>query len=152
VLATDGESSFSHTGIVYVIQGEPFVVHATPGRSLADPKPVQVEPVAAFFAPASASKGAVYRLRGEDRAAGARAAAVAYRYAFEGRLFDGEFRLDSAESLYCTELVWRSYLEAGLDLVGGEFDEISVPLFQRTCLLPGRLQASSRLREVRHFP
>ena len=149
VLSADVDSTFSHTGIVYLIDGVPFVVHASPGESLAHPSKLKVDSMAEFLEPASAA--AVYRARTDSEALGRRAAERAYAYALEGRLFDTQLDLGTDEALYCTELVWKSYLAAGLDLVDGELDRLAGPLFHKSCLLPSRLQASPHIRQIETF-
>jgi hypothetical protein len=44
--------------------------------------------------------------------------------------FDREFNLDTDEALYCTELIYKAYREAGVDIIGGEFNIVEFPLVQ----------------------
>lgn len=151
VLSVDARSRFSHIGIIHLVAGEPLVIHASPGTSLADPTKIMIEPMADFFAADQTLAAALYRPRKDYREAGEQAAAIAYGYVLEERLFDVAFSLETAEALYCTELVWRSYLEAGLDLVGGKLDQLSIPLYQEKCLLPSSLEMSPYLYHVHNF-
>lgn len=148
VLSADTASRFSHVGIVHLVEGDPVVVHASPGASLVHETKIKVEPVASFLGQTHASAAALYRPREKYRAIGERAAVIAHGYALEERVFDAAFSLATENALYCTELVWRSYLEAGLDLVDSEFDHLPLPLYQEKCLLPSRLQASPYLQLV----
>ena len=145
VLYADTQSRFSHIGIVHFMGADPVVIHATPGSSLAQETKIKVEPVASFLAQPQAVAAAIYRVRQAHETVGERAAAMAHAYVLEERIFDSAFDLETEAALYCTELVWKSYLEAGLDLADGELDHLSLPLYQRKCLFPSRLQASRHL-------
>ena len=51
--------------------------------------------------------------------------------------FDKAFNLQSDRTLYCTELVYKAYLGAGVDIINGEFDVIDLPwLDAREVILP----------------
>ncbi len=151
VLWGDGRSQFSHTGIVRLVAGAPLVIHAAPGASLAEETKITIEPIASFLDRSRATAAALYRPRERHLALGEEAAAIAHGYAVEERIFDAGFRLETEAALYCTELVWRAYLEAGLDLVDGELDQFSFPLHQGPGLLPSRLQMSPYLHLVHDF-
>lgn len=121
VLSGDRDPEFSHVGIVAERGGALVVVHAVPSDD-GEPEPVRVEPLATFYAPEAADLGAVRRPA--DPAIGRAAARAALRLA-RGRHFDATLDLDSDDLLYCTELVWKAYREAGLDLTGGHLDYAS---------------------------
>lgn len=146
VLAVDDASAYSHVGLVHQVGSTSLLVHASPGDSLAETTRIRVEPIERVFAESRAA--VLYRPRPPFREIGARAAAIAHRYVDEGRTFDAGFCLDTERELYCTELVWRAYREAGLDLAGGRFDDLSLPLFHEPCILPSRLQRSPYLRRI----
>lgn len=159
VLTADGGSSYSHVGLVRVSAGVPLVVHALPPEDLrpgvshgpGDPGGVLAEPFSEFLAPARATAAAIYRLRDGERAGiAARAAEAAYRRALRGTPFDSRFDLATEDSVYCTELVWRAFREAGLDVVDGHMDSLSIPLARdRPYILPGRLLASRHFIRIR---
>ena len=147
VLTADPRSVYSHVGILYMGEDGPFVIHAVPGDDLAAPPPLRVEPLASFTEAASAV--GVRRLGEAYAAAYAEAAArIALSYARDSVLFDAGFSLQSSEAMYCTELVWRAYREAGLDLVDGGFDNLRIPLGDGPYILPSSLLGSPYLTDV----
>lgn len=131
VLSVDGSSDFSHVGIAVRAKDQILVVHATPPEGTFSGGVIS-EPLDSFLLPEAASTAAVFRLRSSDAAA--RAALKAVGYARAHAPFDSDFDLSTPEALYCTELVWRAYLESGVDLAGRSFNE--------RYLLPSRLLAS----------
>ena len=145
VLSGDDRPQFSHVGIVAEQEGALVVVHATPGNDVSVPEPLRTEPLAAFFAPEAAEAGALRRPR--DPALGRAAAAAAQRLA-PGRTFDADLDLGTDDRLYCTELVWKAYREAGLDLTSGRFDRASGLLHDGPMVFPSTLLHTPHLAPV----
>jgi Permuted papain-like amidase enzyme, YaeF/YiiX, C92 family len=143
VLAADGQGEFSHVGLVSVRNGRVWVLHATPPEEPGVAGGVLAEPLASFLAPEKASAAAVYRTR--DRQAAPAAERAAWRFIAGHLPFDDDFDLSSPDRLYCTELVWKAYREAGVDLETG----VTGP--RGRYLLPGRLARSPQLTQVRVF-
>lgn len=121
----DDAGEFSHVGIVHILPGgEAVVVHAFPERE-GQTGMVQVDPLADFVA--GQQEVAVYRPHPQYQAQARQAAEWAFGLAGEVP-FDDAFDLETAEAVYCTELVWRAYLEAGIDLAAGNFQEVELPI------------------------
>lgn len=105
------DHTYGHVGIVVLTRdGTLGVIHAggdplsPEGRVLTDPLP--------FFLGAS-SAAALYRPRGsEDRIS--RLIDFAKEASDLAVPFDTSFSLASEDALYCTELVWRAFLYAGM--------------------------------------
>lgn len=148
VLTADPESGFSHAGLVRRTEGETWVIHALTETPLTREAKIRAEPLDTFLGELS---GALYRPSGNFAETGQRAAEVAYGYVLEGKTFDSHFDLETEDKLYCTELVWKAYLEAGLDLVDGEFDDVRIPMFHQRGIFPGRLLRSPYLQLVHQF-
>ena len=146
VLAADRSSEYSHVGILHLGPEGPLVIHAVPASGSGTPEPIRVEPLNEFLRPEFATAAAVWRLDSERLAA--RAAAAALQYARDRVLFDAFFDLSNSERMYCTEMVWRAYLDAGIDLVEGRFTTVSMPLVRGAVLLPSTLLGSLYLTEV----
>ena len=149
VLTADRQGSFSHVGMVLVEAGIPWVVHATPDEPVDTQGAVVREHLNQFLSADRASATAVYRASDPVRAD--HAAAVAADYARRRLPFDAAFDLLTSDNLYCTELVWRAYLEVGLDLTGGNRDELPIPLGRGLYLLPGTLLSGHLLEAVEQF-
>lgn len=153
VVEADAGSRFSHVGLAVVDEGleggEVFVIHATPGDG-STASGVVSEPLASYLSPSSAQDAAVLRVGRPDAA---RAAADRARtWARLAVPFDGAFEAGYDDAwdgaLYCTELVWKAYLHAGVDLLDGRFDTLDLPLGPDRYVLPSSLLASKHLTEI----
>lgn len=146
VLASDPDSRFSHAGMLARVGGLLGVVHALPAEAAHPKGEVIVEPLASFLSPADASEYAVYRLKAPPGSQTAEVASLhALRFAREHRRFDDQFSLATSSRLYCSELVWRAFLEAGVDLVDGHFRHLAIPIGSREFVLPSSLAGSSHV-------
>ena len=116
----DRESVYSHIGLVDVRQATPYVVHIEPGSG-DDESLVRRERLETFLAPERASAFAVLHVIPPDDRRGVAAIEAALRYQSQGVGFDKQYDLRTADEMYCSELVWRAYVDAGLDLVDGAF-------------------------------
>ncbi len=148
VLLADSQSVYSHVGLLLVGGSHPLVVHVVSPETFGDPASVQVEPLATFIAGQRTSAVTVRRLdHPQSGHYASLAAEAASAYARQALPFDGRFDLESKDRLYCTELVWRAYLEAGIDLVDGVFVRLATPFGKGRFLLPSSLLNSRYLRE-----
>lgn len=141
IKAFDRGGAFSHVGLLDVGRDGAHVVHIEPG-STADDSRVRREPLNVFLAPGRADAYAVYHVAPADPVRGAVAVAAALRYVAHGTSFDRDYRLDTPDALYCTELVWRAYREAGLDLIDGRVADL--PTLLRRPVIAVAFLAGSR--------
>mgnify|MGYP003788599063 CR=1 FL=1 len=149
VLLNDRESPFSHTGIVALEDGIPYVIHAVPGEPGKNGEElVKRDLLTEFLSPEKAAQFAVFRLKNDDPEAVFQAAAAAEKY-YQNRLaFDKAFSIRSDDRLYCTELVWKAYLSAGLNLTGNRFARTNASFIADSLILPGHILNSPLLYEV----
>ena len=145
VALAEKSSPYSHTGIIHKEGGSTWVIHATPSG---DSDYVCRDSLDDFLAISGTRHAAVCRALPEFSDIAVRAAKRAEFYYSEKYPFDGKFSLKSEDSLYCTELVWRAYLDAGLDLSEGRRDDVSFPLIDEPVLLPSSLLRSKYLSVV----
>lgn len=137
-------AEFTHVGMLVLLRGEPWVVHVSP-RSQGNPGGITVgEPLAEFLHARWISRAGVFRVPELSRETRAAAAREAWRMKELGLPFDEAFDLETADRLYCTELVWRAYLVQGIDLARGVFDRIALPFGRERYLFPSRLQEACR--------
>lgn len=143
LLLNGGGSDFSHVGVVWHRNGTPFVIHATP-NSTDDQRDgaVVVDSLHRFLSTEHVLQAALYRVNDRNRGIAKRAAAAARRFAAQDRPFDHDFDASTPGKLYCTELIWRAYRAAGLNLLDGFSASASDPL------LPAALSQSRLLTEV----
>ncbi|HNX05752.1 MAG TPA: YiiX/YebB-like N1pC/P60 family cysteine hydrolase [Opitutales bacterium] len=138
---------YSHAGIVRVEEGGSFVIHATPdGRT----DWVIRDTLTDFLANSDARFAAIYRIgSGPEAETTARAASDnAQGYYEQKRRFDAAFSLAETQELYCTELVWRAYLEAGRDISEGRRSPAPSFLTKEPVLMPQELVAAPDARLV----
>jgi len=145
VLQAGPDSAYSHAGIVVEQNGHFLVVEADPEAG-SRAGGVVITPVERFLSQEYTAAWKLLRFRAADRAIPRAAARAALAYA--GRPFDGAFRLDSDDSLYCTELVWRSYLAAGVNLLTQPPRSVQFGLLHLEIIAPGDLERSPRLAAV----
>lgn len=117
VMLAQGGGEFSHAGLAVVRGERVWVVHAAPAEAPEDRDAVKVDTLEVFLGPSRASAGAVFRLDERTGSTTAAQAAVqALDMAARSLPFDKAFDLSTPDAVYCTELVWRAYRAAGLDL------------------------------------
>jgi hypothetical protein len=141
VLHADSTSAYSHVGLVDVSDGGAAVIHIEPDDTERDSR-IRREPLSVYLGPGRADAYALFHVEPADRGRGEAAVAAALRYRARGVSFDHAFDVESIDKMYCTELVWRAYADAGLDLLDGALDRRS--LFRR------RLVWLSALAHNRH--
>lgn len=136
------DSDYSHVGLVVIDGGLPYVIHVEPSRNPTSDRVVK-ESWSAIITPKRIKGAAVFRLVScYPGTVPKKAARVALQFAREARPFDHDFDLHTPEKLYCTELVWLAYMNAGVDLRGFSFGT------ERKYLLPADLIKSGFLRNI----
>ena len=149
VLMSDRASAYSHVGIVAFKNDTPFIVHVVPGEPDENgEEKVKCEPPADFLNVEKADLFAVFRLDDDEKHLSKIAAQKALDYYEKGLLFDKAFDFRSDEKLYCTELVWKAYLSAGINLTGNKFHVLTMNLFADSIILPGQFIESELLTQI----
>jgi hypothetical protein len=135
--------AYSHVGLVVLENGRPFIIHADPGHDATTDK-VMKEPWDAVISPKYITGATIFRLADLSAAdrLGTQASTVAQQFWRDALPFDHEFDLTTPEKVYCTELVWRAYMAAGIDLRRSSFGS------DRKYLLPSDLIESKLLLEI----
>ncbi|NTW83268.1 MAG: hypothetical protein HGB36_07875 [Chlorobiaceae bacterium] len=128
---------FSHTGIVSIRFGRPWVVHSD-AHSLTGVGQVRMEPLESFLA--DASDFAFFRL---DAPQSVRTHIATVAFSYLGRPFDPSFDLHDPSKLYCSELVMHAVNEAA----GKELIKPSV-INGETVVAIDDCYRNSRMREV----
>lgn len=152
VLDVDSSAEYSHVGILARVDARLWVVHVSVGEDEPAPDRVRRDSLPGFLAGDRAVAWALYRLREGAGRAGPLAAAAARRYLDRHVAFDPAFDLQDETRLYCTELVWRSYRVARVDLASGPLDTFSLLGARRPFLSLSRLTSSAELELVSAFP
>ena len=142
MVTAQGRSVYSHVGILHYdsARQEWQVVHAVPGEEM--PEYVKTEPVTRFFSPERTMCGAWGRINCSDSIA-RQAVAYALTKVADHYEFDNQYLLEDTTQLYCTELVWQSYLHQGIDVTSGRRQD--VPTFfckEGKCIFPNDIEKS----------
>ena len=148
VLMADENSPYSHTGIIKTIDTAYYVIHSVPAEKFDEKDVTKIESLTNFLIRDRATAIAIYRLNFENDIIPIRAANIADVFAKQNIPFDSDFNLKDDSRLYCTELVWKSYLLAGIDLVDNAFDNLDIPLSKGPYILPGTLLKSKYLKLI----
>ncbi len=151
VLITDRASSYSHVGVIYMLNEIPYVIHTVPDESENDIDYVKMEKLSVFFSSEKASGGSVFRLKEQYKNFAKLAALTAKSYFDNKYVFDDAFNLKSENKLYCTELVWKAYQKVGINLIQGKFDKLFLPFVKGFIILPSSLLNSFYLEEIYYF-
>lgn len=115
IVRSASNSMLTHVGVVDLAEeGQAYVIHAAPAEGKQEGK-VRRQSLREFVGQESASALIVYRPNLEE-ASLRRAVRAAEGYAKSGISFDDDFNLASDDALYCTELIWKAFLDAGVDL------------------------------------
>ena len=148
VLNLDKRTPYSHTGIIKTTDDEVFVVHSVPGEEPGEKDKTKIDRLNDFLRRDRATAIAVYRLKTDDVFISEKAADAAHHHGIIETEFDGAFNLSDDSRLYCTELIWKAYLQSGVDLIDSRFDEIEMPLSKGPYILPGTLLESNKLKQI----
>lgn len=149
-IVAKGQSNYSHIGLLHYdsIAGW-TVIHAVPDED--DPEYLKTEPVGVFWSGERAQLGAWMRVDCSDSIA-AEAARYALRKVEERVLFDNLFLLRDTTKLYCTELVWHSYLRQGLDVTSGNRQEVPTLICKEgKVIFPNDIEKSKTTLYVKHL-
>lgn len=141
-VTANGRSTYSHSGLLHhdSLSNIWLVVHAVPGED--EPEYLKAEPLSVFYSHERARSGAWLRVNCSDSIA-----RLATRYALwkveEKVVFDNAYLLEDTTMLYCTELVWRSYRTADIDVSGGyRHDAPRIFCTEGECIFPSDLEKS----------
>lgn len=137
-----GQSTYSHSGLLYYNNRSRAweVIHAVPGED--EPEYLKAEPLSVFYSKERARSGAWLRVDCSDSIA-KQAVEYALRKVNEKVLFDNDYLLEDTTKLYCTELIWRSFLTVGIDVSSG--NRHSAPRLvcaEEECIFPNDLEKS----------
>ncbi len=146
VLETDPNSPYSHIGIISFYNSTPYVIHAVPDESENGIDYIRKDSIEIFLLKDRASAYEVIRFHDSFIAAKAsNFAKISYE---AGILFDDSFSLLDSTKYYCTELIWRAYKYAGVDLIANKFDTLSIPIGENPFILPGTLLRSPNTIQI----
>lgn len=146
ILTSDTGSNYSHVGLIMMQHNQAYVLHAIPAEAVGEGDKVKVEPLAVFISPGRSLAVAVLRLKNNAKARGK--LAVDYAQSRIGAPFDFSFDGKDENNLYCTELVWRAYEAAGVQIVNAT-RLISVPMLASNVVPPSAIYKTATFQEIK---
>lgn len=152
VLYADVDGVYSHLGIVVNDSGIMKVIHAVPGEPefKDDIDKVKMETIDKFFSKTNASHGCVMR-GADDSITYLRIAEKAKHIFRRNTLFDHDYDHSDTLKMYCTELIHYVYMSQGIDLVETRMQNLNLPGFSGTYILPSGILESPYLSEMYNF-
>lgn len=143
IIAANG--SYSHIGVVVETDSGLQVAHIEPSREGVEQ--TKYETLSEFFRSDRAAAGCVVRVEELDSLQ--RTSIENYLLSCRNVTFDHDYMLSDTTQMYCTELVWRSFLAAGVDLSTGTRRKL--PLAREEVILPTDIFANGNLTKVWSF-
>lgn len=148
VLLSDQESEYSHVGIIYKKNNKLYVIHAVPKENHRDPGFIKFETIDEFLSEGKATRLAIYRLNQISSDRINIAASYAYHCYLKKYCFDNNYNLVTDIQLYCTELIWKAYKYAGIDLVRNRLKKINFIIATITLIMPSSIIESKLLEKI----
>jgi hypothetical protein len=148
VLMADRQGEYSHVGLVVEIEGKSFIIHAVPGEEKGNNEVVRCEEPFEFLDFAKATEYAVYRPVALNNKKLRKVNAYALQTFADKCIFDHDYDLLTYDKLYCSELIWKAFLEAGLDLVPDTLDNIKVLFSEVKIIMPSTLVKNNHFKRT----
>jgi hypothetical protein len=146
-LLEPGDGTLSHVGIAVWGGDTLSIIHASPPHKDRSRSCVSREPLDSLILRLHPRTIAVYRV-GTDSSVIAAAARWATIHSDAGTPFDDRFSLQSDSALYCTELIYKAFVYAGVSLTDVTPDTISTLFGTLEVLFPATLTASASLHPI----
>jgi len=108
-------SPYSHVGIIYVEKEDVFVIHSE-ANDVTGIGFSKKDNLYDFIDPTNALTYGFFRVKGLNANDAQYVLGTALAYVINRTPFDADFNLEN-DSLYCTELVYKAYKSAGINLV-----------------------------------
>jgi len=148
VLLTDGETEYSHVGLIYNHKGKPFVIHAVPIESGEKDEFIKMQSLEDFLSNENAAKFAVYRVNESSHKTCLKASTFAYNCFQKKYSFDDQYDLKTDTKLYCTELIWKAYKNTGIDLVEDRLCNLNFIVTSKKLIVPSSIIKSKLLKKI----
>ncbi len=134
--------------MIYKLDSNLFVIHTVPKENDADPGYIKFEPVEEFLSGGKAARVGIYRLIQNSQDKINIASSYAYKCYIKKYCFDNNYDLMSDKQLYCTELIWKAYKLAGIDLVCNRLKNINIIVTSRNMIMPSSIIESKLLKKI----
>lgn len=152
VAFSDNNGAYSHVGVVAKVDEKWCVIHEVPfeGETAEDDK-VYCEDISDFFNSEKAQLGAIYRFEGLDSLQREKIKDYLLFQLEKQTPFDHDYSLECDSLQYCSELVWRSFMNAEIDLTDGRRTEVSIPIVHDFLIMPSDIEKNKKLKSIYKF-
>lgn len=151
IIKADAYGQYSHCGIVIIKNDTVYVIHILPHETKDEEKDkIKMESITAFFGENEARTGLVLRpmIPEELRIKASNTAKSLYEMKI---LFDHKYNLSDTTKMYCTELVWHSYMNAGFDITNKKRTHLSVAFLNDDFIFPSDISSNPNFEEIYSF-
>lgn len=155
VMSLTDANRYSHVGMIQVTPQGLYVIHAAPtgaGDGGVGDKVARI-PLSLFLADRGYVEVQVMRIKAqsaETMQLAQDACAYAHACVQQDIPFDNEFDLDEQDTMYCSELVYLAYQQAGLDWPDTMIRSVSTMLVNGPVILPDAFTRCEALETVWH--
>lgn len=141
VTFAEGSGTYSHVGIIVDDNGTWKIIHAVPGEREGenDFDRVKSEELQTFFSRNHAIHGCLVHTGFNQSAQIRDLCQKAIAAARDSVRFDDRYDLEDNSSVYCSEFVWKLYLEKGVDLSEGRRKQVDLPGLSKNIIFPDYL-------------
>ena len=151
VSLVDGNSKYSHIGIIALQDNIPYVIHIVPDSLNSTVDYCLYQELTTFFAPKNARFGCVLRINETKKHYASKASKNAMKFYNKRIIFDKKYNMKSDSEMYCTELVWKAYHIDSLDIIEGNYSASPIPFLTKKIILPSAFLNSSQLEIIYYF-
>lgn len=152
VLSANSSGTYSHVGVIAEVEGVWSIIHIVPfeGKSIEQDK-IYCDEVGEFFSQQKSCAGAIYRYNSLDTTEQTQIYNYLLKQLRDDILFDHDYDLTDDKYQYCSELVWRSYLEIGVDLSEGRRSYMPIIRQGEGYMFPVDIESNNNLELIYSF-
>lgn len=146
------QGEYSHVGLLFTNDGLWYVIHAVPGEAAhGEPEYIKCEAIDDFLRENRAIRQAWGRIDCSDQVA-QKAVDYAMSQVKQQKCFDHDYLIEDTSAFYCSELVWQSYLQQGID-IAQKRTEHNAPVGLKTdvCIYPKDIETDLNMLFVKKF-
>ncbi len=152
VLAGQENHNYSHIGMVQQTDSGWCVIHSVNDEHdhPTDFDRVKIEKIERFFAPGRATNGEIMHTWLNDSTV-AKMSQQAIQLVKDSIRFDASFNSDDHRKLYCTELIYFLYKNAGEDITEGRRTPVGILCFPNEIIFPCDIYENKKLKSYYKF-
>jgi hypothetical protein len=140
--------NYSHVGIAIFLENKLYIVHANPDKRSNSRDAVINESLDEFIENAFASMLVVLRLKEPNQTLLNNITKYVRYHLNNHTPFDHKFLLATDDYIYCTELIFKAFKSAGIDITNGKLDYVDTPIVKGYVVLPETIINSNHFYSI----